>query len=516
MNKKQKRAANLAAQRALVDGARAAGREMTPEENAQFDELQREIDSLTLEIEAEEGIQRGQEPHQDGQRALGGTAGQEPPEDGNRGAMAERQRILDISDLCRSFSVDPTEYIRNGQTMDQVRAAILDNLIQTGAPANVSVTRDEGDTFRERASDALMMRSGVQVEHPAEGAQQLRNMSLRDLAIECLSREGQDAMALLRMSSDDLYGELSRQFYNPSAAFPAILDNTIRKSIVQLYNQVPTTFQAFTTKGSLKDFKETADHEYVIGGVGDFLEVPESGEIKPDKPRTERLPQRKLKTYGKQFSMTRQAFINDDIGFLTEVPGLYATRAKKTIDKQVYSLMFKNSKIFDGTALFSEVHKNLMKTATKPTQAAIQAMILQMQGQKDQFGEAIYVTPRTIIVPVGYEFDLSVILRSTQVTGSANNDINPLYNYPLQIVQSPVLNALAGENACPWFMSADPMSVRGIQVDYLNGQETPTVRRMEVPGTLGFVWDIYLDWGIAVRDFRGLAMNPGVKVSIGE
>ena len=46
-------------------------------------------------------------------------------------------------------------------------------------------------------------------------------------------------------------------------------------------------------------------------------------------------------------------------------------------------------------------------------------------------------------------------------------------------------------------------------MDYLNGQETPTVRRMEVPGTLGFVWDMYLDWGISVRDFRGIARNDG-------
>jgi len=360
------------------------------------------------------------------------------------------------------------------------------------------------------------MRAGVQVQSPAEGAEQFRAMSLRDLAIECLGRDGRNTGELLRMSSDDLYTEVTRQFYNPTAAFPAILDQTIRKSIVQLYNQVPTTFQAFTSKGTLKDFKETADHEYVIGGVGDFVKVPENGEIKPDKPSTELLPTRKLDTYGKQFSMTRQAFINDDIGFLTEVPGLYATAAKKTIDKQVYSLLFNNAKIFDGVALFDAKHRNVVKTAAKPSQASIQAMILKMQQQKDQFGEAIYVTPRTIVVPVGYEFDLSVILHSTQVTGSNNNDINPLYNYPLQIVQSPVLNGLAGENACPWFMFADAASTRGIQVDYLNGQETPTVRRMEVPGTLGFVWDIYLDWGISVRDFRGVVRNNGVKIEIDE
>lgn len=210
--------------------------------------------------------------------------------------------------------------------------------------------------------------------------------------------------------------------------------------------------------------------------------------------------------------MTRQAFINDDIGFLTRVPGLYATAAKKTIDKQVYGILFNNPAIFDGTALFHATHKNLVANGSKPSQASIQEIILQMQKQTDQFGDAIYINPAKIIVPVGYEFDLAVIFHSAQVTGSANNDINPLYNYPLQIVQSPILNALAGSGACPWFMVADQSSARGIQVDYLNGQETPTVRRMEAPGVLGFTWDIYLDWGISVRDFRGIAKNPGVAL----
>lgn len=520
MNKRQQRAMKIAAQQALVNGA--AGRELTAEESAQFENLQREINALTLEIEAEERQQSqgAATPQAAGEGTGNGQPAAAPQGQRNlegqdaatRAVAAERQRVQDITAMCRDFNVDPADHIRDGHTVDQVRAAILEGLRQTGAPASVQVTRDEGDTFRQRATDALVLRSGIRLEHPAEGCNEFRAMSLRDLAIECLSREGQNTGALLRMSSDQIYGELSRQFYNPTAAFPAILDSTIRKSIVHLYNTVPTTFQAFTSKGTLKDFKETADHEYVIGGVGDFLLVPENGEIKPDKPRTEMLPTRKLDTYGKQFSMTRQAFINDDIGFLTEVPGLYATAAKKTIDKQVYKILFSNAKIFDGVALFADKHKNLMKTGSKPSQASIQAIITKMQKQTDQFGEAIYVTPRTIVVPIGYEFDLAVILHSTQVTGSANNDINPLYNYPLQIVQSPVLNGLAGTGACPWFMFADAASARGIQVDYLNGQETPTVRRMEVPGTLGFVWDIYLDWGISVRDFRGIAMNPGVTL----
>jgi hypothetical protein len=498
-------------QQAIVNAARADGnRALTAEEQAQFNALQREIDEAQAEIDAQErglagGTGAAAAPPEVNPPQTPSPAA--PAEEQRSATEAERSRVTEIIAICRDFNIDPAEHIRNGASLDQVRSAILDGMRQTGRPVGVQVTRDEGDTFRQRATDALILRAGIQIQNPAEGCNEFRAMSLRDLGIECLSREGRNTGALLRMDSDDLYVELCRQFYNPSAAFPAILDNTIKKSIVHLYNTVPTTFEAITTKGSLKDFKQTADHEYVIGGVGDFLLVPENGEIKPD---TELLPQRKLDTYGKQFSMTRQAFINDDIGFLTEVPGLYAAAAKKTINKQVYTILYKNIKVFDGQQLFCEKHKNIMKTGSRPSQSSIQAMVTKMGKQTDHFGEAIYITPQIIVVPVGYEFDLSVIFHSAQVVGSSNNDSNPLYNYPLKTVQDPVLNALAGDGVCPWFMFGS--GARGIQVDYLNGQETPTVRRMEVPGTLGFVWDIYLDWGIAVRDFRSMAMNPGVEI----
>lgn len=509
----------LARQQELLNLAKAEKRAMTDAELAEFESLQRSIDAMNaaaLAAAATGHANQTRANDDDGEDEGGEDDGEEEKRrqlDAANERRMERERIRAIEDMCSHFGVDARSYIDNGMSVDAVRKAVMDKLMEDKAPvrSGATVTQDEGDKFRRAATDGLMMRSGVSIDNPAEGADSFRATSLRDLAIECLARDGRSTSELLRMSSDEIYTELmQRQYYNPSAAFPAIMDQTIKKSIVELYNHVPTTFQEITTKGSLPDFKETADHEYVIGGVGDFLKVPENGEIKPDTPRTEMLPQRKLETYGKQFSMTRQAFVNDDIGFLTRVPGLYATAAKKTIDKNVYKILFDNAVIFDGTQLFSAAHKNLVASGSKPTQTSIQEIILQMQKQTDHFGDPIYITPRKIVVPVGYQFDLAVIFHSAQVVGSSNNDVNPLYNYPLQVVESPLLNAMAGTNACPWFMFADESSARGIQVDYLNGQETPTVRRMETPGTLGFTWDIWLDWGISVRDFRGIAMNPGV------
>lgn len=106
---------------------------------------------------------------------------------------------------------------------------------------------------------ALVLRAGQSVENPAEGARDMRGMSLRDIAIQCMVREeGENATSLLRMSADDIYSRVKRSLYNPTSAFPAILDSSIQKSIVDIYNKVNTTFQLWTSKGSLKDFKTTS------------------------------------------------------------------------------------------------------------------------------------------------------------------------------------------------------------------------------------------------------------------
>lgn len=129
MNKRQQRAMKIAAQQALVSGA--AGRELTAEESAQFDALQREIDALTLEIEAEE---RQAAAGQQQTTGTGAPAAASQEDAATRAVAEERQRVQSISDLCREFNVDPAEHIRTGTTIDQVRAAILEGMKAAGSP----------------------------------------------------------------------------------------------------------------------------------------------------------------------------------------------------------------------------------------------------------------------------------------------------------------------------------------------------------------------------------------------
>ncbi len=423
----------------------------------------------------------------------------------------ERKRAADITALCRDFGRDPQEYIQSGAAMDEVRQAILEELRRTKGPVSIHVERDEEDKFRDAASDALLMRAGIEVEKPAEGARELMGLRLRDMAIEAMER-GESGFNR-RISDDELYSGLTRQFYNPSAAFPSIMDQTIRKSYESGYQKAGVTFDRWTGKGVLTDFK-TTQAGYLVGSAGELLLVPESGELKHDTPTDHRTPTRKLETYGRQFTMSRQAFINDDIGFLTTVPARYASSSRKTINKQVYGLLLKNPKIYDGVPLFAEAHSNLIAAGTGVTSEAIQASILKLQMQKDQDGDAILVSPAYLIIPVGYGFTVRTILDSPTIHTAENTQaVNPLYRMSIEVIEDPTLNAMSGEGAAvPWFIAADKADIRTIQVDYLNGQEIPNIRRSEKAGQLGFIWDVYLDWGVSVLDWRGIVKNPGTVI----
>lgn len=482
----------LRRQQELLERARVENRNLTPEEQKEFADMQTIIDTA---------------PHEEGE-----------------GLRAERERCAQIMGLCKDVDLDPLKFITEGTSLDGVREAVIAKLKSDHAPLPmpasgqpyVEVKADERDKYTRAVADGLLLKSGLIVSEPAKGANDFKNMSLKDMAIHAMARDGEKLEELMRMTPDEIYNKLTRAgYYNPSAAFPAIMDTVINKAYKNEYNLAPTTFGRFVKIGSLSDFK-THDNYWITGPAGEFKEVPENGELEADSPKDMAKPKRQLKTFGRQFSMSRQAFINDDIGFLTTIPGRYARSAKTTINKMVYSALYNNAVIYDGLELFDASHKNSLQTGTAPTAEAINKMILALATQKDEFGQAIIVSPRTIVAPVGYAMDLYKIFNSPTINTTDNTQAaNPLYQLRnnIDVVEDATLNAMAGASAAPWFLFADPADVNTIEVDFLNGQQVPTIRRMETPGTLGFVWDIYFDVGVTVMNHRGVVRNKGVVIA---
>lgn len=495
-------------QKRIMDTAKAENRDLNEGEQRDFNLLQSLIDNIRS---ADNNGQDNEEP----------TANQgEPPTDPegtrqfNNGYSAED--AAQITSLCRSFDVDPTEYLQRGMSVDSVRTAIIDELMKRQQPINsrINVTDDEGDKFRRAATDGILLRYGINVQKPAEGSKVYNGVTIREIAIECLEREhgGQD---FRHMNIEDIYSHCYREFYNPTAAFPSILDDVVKKSYVAGLQKQKTQFDKWTSVGSLPNFKKTTNHEYIMTLGGELEEIKENGELPAYTPADVPMPERQLKTYGRQFTMTREAFINDDIGLLTTMPQRYAALSANTQNTRVYQILTQNQKIYDGKELFSAARGNTLKNGTKPTIESIERMIYLLGMQKDEAGDQLMLMPDLFIVPLGMGTDLRTILYSPTIHTPENTQaVNPYLGMNFTVVEDTTLNAqVKAGNPIPWFMG-----VKGetIQIDYLNGQKEATIRRSEQAGKLGFVWDVYHDFGITVKHPQTIIRNPGVIIDMSE
>ncbi|CEG29805.1 phage major capsid protein [Bacillus sp. B-jedd] len=476
----------LARQKAILDAAKAEQRNLNETEQNEFNELQRNIDALISK------------PGNNTDPGVSVNA-----EDIQRQAMeAERQRSLDITNLCRTFGYDPQEYISAGTSMDQVRKLILEKQIAERKPASVGIIQDEGDKFRDAARDGLALRVGLTVEKPAVGATELRNLSLRELAKESLRLEG---VANASRLSDD---EILRQYMTPTSLFTGILDQTARTVFEKAYTEAETTYQHWTKRGTLKDFRPTKT--YQVGTAGELLLVPQNGELKHDMVNAEEGPQRQLLTFGRQFSMSRQAFINDDVDFISTIPALYAQSARLGINRLVYQLLAKNPAIWDGKQLFSADHNNISGVASAPSVEALSDMRIKMRNQKAAGGDVkLNIPAKFMLVPTALETAAGQFIGSPVDPAKTNPNIkNPFYN-TLSIISDAELDDASANGAKEWYITADQLRAP-IQVDYLNGVDMPTIVMKQPPaGQLGYLWDIYIDYGVTIVDYKTAVKNNG-------
>lgn len=468
----------LERQQALIAKAKLEKRDLSDAEQSEFDSLQVDIDKLRSASD-------------DNQRT-------------DAAVIAERQRVTDINSLCRSFGYDSDEYIRDGKTMDEVRALILEKQLQQQKPSSVGIVKDEGDKFREAASDGLALRVGMHIEKPAEGANQLRSLSLRELAKETLRMEGVSNATRL---NDD---ELLREYLTPGSAFAGIIDQTARNVFEQAYMDAETTYQNWTRKGTLKDFRPTK--AYQVGTAGELLLVPESGELKHDAPNAVEGPVRQLLTFGRQFSMSRQAFINDDVDFISTIPAMYAQSARLGVNRLVYQTLAKNPAIWDGKNLFHADHNNIATTGAAPTVASLSEARRLLKRQKNAGGDVnLNIPARFLLVPTALETAAGQLIGTSADPSAINpNVINPFYN-KLTVISDAELDDAVANGEKEWYITSDQLRAP-IQVDYLNGIDMPTIVMKPAPaGQLGFIWDIYIDYGVSVVDYRTVVKNDGIQ-----
>lgn len=409
----------------------------------------------------------------------------------------ERKRTSEITAMFRDFDVEGAdEAIVLGKSVEEAREMVMDQLRARNKGVSVTMGEAESDKFRAAAQDAVLMAAGIPVADAAPGAQELRGYSMVEMARESLRRESGSTVNF----GDNM--ELARAAINSTSTFPAIMSNLANKSVMVGFNEAETTYQIWAGKGSNRDFKEAA--RVALSEAGTLELVPEGGQFKQDS-FGEASARTKVATYGKLFSLTRQAIINDDLGLFSKIATKYGSAAKRLVNKMVYAQLTGNVKMQDNVALFDAKHGNVAGTGEALSVKAIAKAITAMRRQKGIQGEAtLNITPKYLVVPPELEMTAYQIVNSTAAVDGVNSGVANPYKGRFIVVADAELT-----DPDAWYLVADATQHDTIEVTYLNGVETPRLETRQGFDVDGIEYKVAFDCGVSALDFRGLYKNAG-------
>ena len=270
----------------------------------------------------------------------------------------------------------------------------------------VVVVEDERDKARAGISNAIMARAGLDKQ---DTANPYRGYSLTELARASLEKAGTKTGHMDKMSL------VAAAFTHSTSDFTNLLANVANKSMLKGYEEAEETFKLWTAKGTLTDFKPAKRVD--IGAFPALAQVAEGAEYTygtvGDRGETIQLA-----TYGKMFSITRQAIINDDLDAFTKIPMRMGRAAIRTVGNLVYAVLTGNPTMSDGAALFHASHNNLLTGAAIST-TSVDAMRVAMAKQADTNTNALNIRLGYLIVPVALEGAAKVVRDSEFEVGAS-------------------------------------------------------------------------------------------------
>lgn len=289
-------------------------------------------------------------------------------------------------------------------------------------------------------------------------------------------------------------------FTHSTSDFGNILLDTAHKSLLKGWEEAPETFDEWTQRGTLSDFKVA--NRVDLNAFPSLREVREGAEYK-HVTIGDRGEQIMLATYGELFAISRQAIINDDLGVLSRIPMKFGRAARATVGDLVYAVLTSNATMSDGNALFSAAHGNT-KTGELSI-ANLSAMKTLMKTQKNN-SRTLNITPEHLLTPVALEDTAKQLIRSSSVAGSTTNSgiVNPLKD-TLNVIAEPRLDE---DSTIQHYMVAGGMHDT-IEVAYLDGNDRPYLEQQQGFTVDGITSKVRIDAGVAPMDYRGLVRCTG-------
>jgi len=374
---------------------------------------------------------------------------------------------------------------------DRLLAKLAEGTTPSAGTSMAHIFAGNGNLVGDSVRASVMNRAGhaqAEKDNPYQG------LTLRELARASLVDRG------IGVSGMAATGVVGLAFTHSSSDFGNILMDVAHKSALLGWEEANETFDRWTRKGTLTDFKTA--HRVGLGALNKLREVKPGAEYKyitvGDKGE-----EIALATYGELFSIDRQTIINDDMDMLTRIPQMMGGAARYTVGELVWAVLTSNAAMSDKKALFSADHKNLVKQplTIDGLDKARQAMLLQTNGTRK-----LNIRPAFMLTPVALESKANQLIKSVSVPGAdANSGIsNPIQNF-VEVIADARLDDNSAEE---WYLTA-AQGKDTIEVAYLDGIDAPYLEQQQGFTVDGAAFKVRIDAGVAALDYRGMVKSTG-------
>lgn len=302
-----------------------------------------------------------------------------------------------------------------------------------------------------------------------------------------------------------------REAAHTTSDFATYLGGVVRKRFYSAFKAKTTNWREYAHVVSVPDFRT----ETLVGltEFSDLLEVEEEGEYKFGTLGERSGPVIALRTYGRLLKISRKLLINDDQGRLGQAPDAMARAARRTLEKDVLSVLEDNPNTYDGNPLFHAGSHGNAGTAAL-SEAALQAAILAVLTQTNEDGDPLDINIESLelVVPTGLLFTARRILNSAVVGETVGQGTN---NVMKDIVRLRVEPLLSDQN--DWYLRGkiEGSDASLIVVAFLNGKETPDLLQRTTVQQLGtgafdpynleidnIEYKVRHDWGVTPGEYR--------------
>lgn len=388
-----------------------------------------------------------------------------------RKAVSEGKTVVEFREMC----------------LDHKRREIDKNYINPIAP------HDRGYSDMP-LSEALADAMGARVSRgfkPADGAKPYIGLSVAEMARRALEARGINTGG---MSPN----QLVERGLHTTTDFPMALNLAGSRELAKAYEAAPSGLKAIAKKTTSRDFRPKAT--IVLAGGGQLLRVNEHGEFKRAS-FVEGVESYALSSFGRIFSISRQALTNDDLGIFSDMPGKFGRAANEFEANYLATILEANGRMGDGIEVFHASHANLAATGSGLSIASLSAARLAMRTQVDVNGDLVTIVPKFLIVPPALETTAQQLLATIAPTTTA--EANP-FSGALELIVEPRL-----KSATAWYLAGDPAQYPCLEYAHLEGEEGPRQDQRVGFDIDGVEFKIALDFGAAILDHRGLYKNPG-------